>query len=101
MPLCAIRSVAALIAAAVCVCYSIVPAGAQTAKPRAQATLTVTGDVSKPQTLTRADIAAMPRAAVVLSEGAVSVKYEGVLLSEVLKRAGATLGEELSGPALT
>lgn len=65
--------------------------------------LTIAGDVAKPLTLTKADLAAMPRTSVTIKaegeEGAES-KYEGVLLYDILKQAGAPLDKQLMGKAL-
>lgn len=82
-----------------------------TAAPRAQApapstgpktgTLVVAGDVGKPATWKPADLQAMPRASVTLQEEGRSVKYDGVLVGELLKRAGAPLGGELRGTAVS
>ncbi len=63
-------------------------------------TLTVGGDIPKPVTLTKEDLAKMPRTSVTWSEHGTPVSYEGVLLYEVLKAAGAPLDKQLSGKAL-
>jgi DMSO/TMAO reductase YedYZ molybdopterin-dependent catalytic subunit len=77
------------------------PLSAQGA-PSAQAvTVAVAGDVPKPFTLTMSDLKAMPRSTVsVRQETGATAIYEGVLLAEVLRRAGAPLGRELSGNAV-
>ncbi len=73
---------------------------AQTPQP-ATATLIVNGDVSTPLTLKAEDLAKMPRETVSVSEqDGTKVEYEGVALREVLKRAGAPLGNQLRGKAL-
>jgi DMSO/TMAO reductase YedYZ molybdopterin-dependent catalytic subunit len=51
--------------------------------------LTVTGDVKKPLTLTSADFARLPRTTI--------AAYEGVLLSDVLNAAGFASGSDLPG----
>ena len=61
------------------------------------ASLTITGDIPKPVTLLPADLKAYPRTTVTLREDGRSISYEGVLLGEVLSRAGAPLGAELRG----
>ena len=67
----------------------------------APAVLTVAGDVSAPPHLKGEDLAKMPRVTVsVQEEDGTKVDYEGVLLREVLVRAGAPLGKELRGKAL-
>ena len=62
--------------------------------------LAVGGDVTRAMSITPADLKAMPRTTVTVSEEGREVKYDGVLVGEVLKRAGAPLGRDLSGPAV-
>ena len=63
--------------------------------------LTVTGDVATPLQLTLADLAAMPREKVSVDQGdGKTVVYEGVLLSEVLKKTGVPSGGGMRGKAL-
>ena len=69
------------------------PAEVQTPVPP----LTIAGDIPKPVTLSPADLKAYPRTTVTLQEDGRSILYEGVLLGEVLLRAGAPLGSELRG----
>ncbi len=65
------------------------------------ATLTITGDIAAPVTLKAEDLAAMPREKVSISEeDGTKVEYEGVPLREILKKAGAPLGNQLRGKAL-
>src|ERR1700744_2283827 len=65
------------------------------------AALAVTGDVTTPLTLHAEDLASMPREKVTISEeDGTKVEYEGVRLSEILKKAGAPLGNQLRGKAL-
>lgn len=61
------------------------------------ATLTLAGDIPTPTTLTIAQMKAMPRAQVTVQEDGGPVVYEGVALTELLKRAGAPTGAELRG----
>jgi hypothetical protein len=49
---------------------------------------------------TAADLAKMPRSSAKTLDDGVEVTYEGVLLSEILKRAGAVNGKDLRGKAL-
>ena len=82
---------------------AIAPVFAQSPEPKsaAPATLSVTGDVSTPLTLKPDDLLKMPReTASVQDQDGSSVQYEGVLLREILKRAGAPLGNQLRGKAL-
>jgi len=63
-------------------------------------TLTIGGDVATPLTLTKDDLAQMPRASVTFNDEGTNTVYEGVLLYEVLKKAGAPLDKQLNGKAL-
>src|SRR5262245_48011199 len=60
----------------------------------------VSGSVPTPLTLTASDLAAMPRSTVTMSNNGIQTVYEGVMLHEILKKAGMRLGEALRGPAL-
>src|SRR5262245_15785800 len=60
-------------------------------------TLVIGGDVTTTLTVTPADIKDMPRTTVTVAEEGRQVSYEGVLVGELLKRAGAPLGRDLSG----
>jgi DMSO/TMAO reductase YedYZ molybdopterin-dependent catalytic subunit len=62
--------------------------------------LTIAGDVAKPLTLTKADLAAMPRTSATFNDEGAETKYEGVLLYDILKQAGAPLDKQLMGKAL-
>ncbi len=73
---------------------------AQTPGP-APATLTVTGDVATPLTLKAEDLLKMPRETVSVPDSdGTKIEYEGVLLREILQRAGAPQGKQLRGKAL-
>jgi len=63
-------------------------------------TLVVAGDVSTPLTLKADDLRAFPRTTVSMQEDGRTVRYEGVLLAEVLKKAGVPLGRDLRGDAV-
>lgn len=64
-------------------------------------TLVVVADPAKPLTLKPADLAAMPRKTItVKQQDGRAVTYEGVLVAELLKRAGAPLGKDLRGGAV-
>ncbi len=64
-------------------------------------TLTIAGDITTPLTLTPADFKALPRTTVtVRQEDGTTATYEGVLVAELLKKAGAPLGRDLTGQAL-
>src|SRR5262245_9052346 len=64
---------------------------------QAAASISVTGDVAQPLTLRATDLAAMPRATATVN----GTLYEGVWLSNVLKKAGVPLGSSLRGAALS
>jgi DMSO/TMAO reductase YedYZ molybdopterin-dependent catalytic subunit len=66
----------------------------------AAGTLVVGGDVTQPLSLQPAELKAMPRTTVTVSEEGREIKYEGVLVGELLKRAGAPVGRDLSGKAV-
>ena len=65
-----------------------------------EASLVVGGDIKTPLTLTPRDIKAMPRTTVTVTAEGRDEKYEGVLVGEILKRAGAPLGRDLTGAAV-
>jgi DMSO/TMAO reductase YedYZ molybdopterin-dependent catalytic subunit len=78
-------------------------AGAQsapTAPPAAE--LRVAGDVSTPLVLSIAELKKMPRKtlSVVNPHDKKTERYEGVLLEELLRRAGVAQGEKLRGTAM-
>ena len=63
--------------------------------------LKVTGDVRTPLSLAPDELKSMPRTRVqVKDEDGRTVTYEGVLVGEILKRAGATLGTDMRGNAI-
>jgi DMSO/TMAO reductase YedYZ molybdopterin-dependent catalytic subunit len=63
--------------------------------------LIIVADASKPLTLKPADLTAMPRTTLTVKQpDGRGVTYEGVLVAELLKRAGAPLGKELRGAAV-
>ena len=62
--------------------------------------LVIAGDIAKPLPLTAVELKAMPRTTASLSDQGREVKYEGVLVGEVLAHAGAPLGRDFSGPAV-
>jgi hypothetical protein len=62
--------------------------------------LTVAGDVATPLSLTPEQLTTMPRTKVEVKEDGRTLMYEGVLVGEILKRAGVPLGTELRGDAV-
>ena len=80
---------------------SSAPARAQAVTAAApDVTLVIAGDVTQGLTITPGDLKAMPRTTVTVSEEGRQVNYEGVLVGELLKRAGAPVGRDLSGKAV-
>lgn len=68
---------------------------------QAQIALTISGEVTKPVTLQEAEIEDMPHIGVtVKDQDGNEHRYTGVALSDLLKRAGTTLGNELRGKNL-
>ena len=63
-------------------------------------TLVIGGDVTQPLTIAPGDLKTMPRTTVMVSEEGRQISYEGVLVGELLKRAGAPVGRDLSGKAV-
>jgi DMSO/TMAO reductase YedYZ molybdopterin-dependent catalytic subunit len=65
-------------------------------------TLNIAGDVRTSLSITASELKTLPRTSVeVKEEDGRTVTYEGVLVGELLKRAGATLGGDLRGNAMT
>jgi DMSO/TMAO reductase YedYZ molybdopterin-dependent catalytic subunit len=65
-------------------------------------TLVLAGDVPQPATWKVAELKMLPRTSVTATqEDGRKLMYEGVLVSELLKRAGAITGSEPRGAALT
>ena len=97
-----VRSVA--VTATICLALSMAtPASARTQAATAAApevTLVIAGDVTQALTITPGDLKAMPRTTVMVSEEGRQISYEGVLVGELLKRAGAPVGRDLSGKAV-
>jgi len=84
---------------------AVASAANQAAKPTAAGggvELTVDGDVTTPLKLSAEDLKKMPRVTVSVNNPHTGKKeeYEGVRLEEILRRAAATLGEKLKGPAM-
>lgn len=67
-----------------------------------QTVLTISGEVTKPVTLQATDLKAMPHTDVTGTDhDGKEHRYSGVPISDLLKRAGTTLGGELRGKNLT
>jgi hypothetical protein len=79
------------------------PAPVRTQSPAAVApgeALVIAGDVTQALTIAPGDLKTMPRTTVTVSEEGRQISYEGVLVGELLKRAGAPVGRDLSGKAV-
>jgi hypothetical protein len=81
-----------------CLVLCVVSGLAQTATP---GKVTVKVNERSELTLAEADLRAMPRHTVEANEHGTIVTYGGVLLHDVLERAGAPLGKDLKGKALS
>ena len=83
-------------------CCSVGTASSLSAQSAAggEVTLAVGGDVPHAISLTPADLKAMTRTTVTVSEEGREINYEGVLVGEILKRAGAPLGRDMTGQAV-
>jgi DMSO/TMAO reductase YedYZ molybdopterin-dependent catalytic subunit len=70
--------------------------------PAAAAQLRISGAVATPLVLTVADLKKMPRKtlSVLNPHDKKQESYEGVLLEEILRRAGVPQGDQLRGPAM-
>jgi hypothetical protein len=79
----------------------VLAGAAPLAGQQAPPSISVTGAVTQPLTLTAVDLAAMPRASVTTNSNGIATTYEGVWLSDVLKKAGVAMGTALRGPALS
>jgi DMSO/TMAO reductase YedYZ molybdopterin-dependent catalytic subunit len=75
---------------------------AQSPPPDAATVLKVGGQVPHPLSLSAADLLAMPRRVVETKDhDGKAARFEGVTLTDVLKAAGAPLGDALRGPQLS
>ena len=76
------------------------PVAARQTRPHS-GTLVVVVDRDKPLTLKPSDLAAMPRTKITVKQpDGRAIVHEGVLVAELLKRAGAPLGKALRGDAM-
>jgi DMSO/TMAO reductase YedYZ molybdopterin-dependent catalytic subunit len=68
--------------------------------PAGPTTLAVSGNVATPLTLSVDDLKAMPRTRVEVKDSDRTRVYDGVLVVEILRRAGVPLGTALRGEAM-
>src|SRR5262245_48087454 len=80
--------------------HAATPMAQQPAAQTGATSLKVTGDIATPLTLSAEALKAMPRVKVDQTEDGRPVVYEGVLVTEILTRAGAPQGADLRGNAL-
>src|SRR5262245_23179108 len=89
-----------------CSALSFITAMMAAVSPTAQtarvppSTLTIAGDVGHPISFAPDELKAIPRTKVQVTSDGRTITYEGVLVAEVLKRAGVPLGRELRGSAV-
>lgn len=76
------------------------PGPSAAAVPAAAAVVEIGGEVGKPLVLDAAALAKLPRSSVRASAHGVDGEWEGVPLIEVLRAAGAPVGDALRGPNL-
>jgi hypothetical protein len=62
--------------------------------------LVIAGDVAQTLSIMPAELKTMPRTTVTVDDNGRQVRYEGVLVGELLKRAGVPFGRDLSGKAV-
>lgn len=84
----------------VCIAATLLCATALDAVQTTSAPLVVAGDVATPMSVTPEQLKAFPRTKVEVKEDGRTLVYEGVLVGEILKRAGVPLGTELRGNAI-
>src|SRR5262245_23228491 len=89
-----------LVAGCVLTAFATSPGG-QAGPPTTPASpLAVVGDVSTTLSLALDDLKSLPRTRVEVKEDGRTLAYEGVLVAEILKRAGVPLGPDLRGSAV-
>lgn len=93
------RNFARMFAAAVVLASPWASTVAQAPAPSEAASLTIGGAVERPLQLHMADLEKMPHVSVAVKDhDASAATYEGVLVAELLKSAGAASGEKMRGP---
>jgi hypothetical protein len=81
--------------------FSLIVTADETTEIAADPILKVTGEVEQALELKLSDLAAMPRKSVsAIDHGNVKGQFEGVTLYEILKKAGAPVGDKLRGQAM-
>jgi DMSO/TMAO reductase YedYZ molybdopterin-dependent catalytic subunit len=89
------------IALVVCGAFGMGQAPQASPEQTPPASLSVSGNIPSPLVLKAEDFANMPRVTLTVEDADGSkIAYEGVLLREILKRAGAAEGKTLRGKAL-
>ncbi len=80
--------------------FALVAANSLPAQQTASS-IAVTGAVAAPLTMTSADLAQLPRVTATTNSNGIETVYEGVLVSDVLKKAGVVFGGGMRGGALS
>jgi DMSO/TMAO reductase YedYZ molybdopterin-dependent catalytic subunit len=95
-------NICACIALALALLAVVISHDAHAQAPPTSGQLRISGDISTPLVLTISDLKKMPRKtlAVMNPHEKKNETYEGVLLEEILSRAGVPHGEQLRGPAM-
>jgi hypothetical protein len=90
------------LAVALAVGFGLAPQPATTPPTQAEqtTTLSVRGTGLNDTALKLSDLAAMPRRTISVIDKDGDAKYEGVLIQDILTRAGMTFGQSLRGPRL-
>jgi|SRR5581483_5862761 len=100
MPDC-LRTRLLLLHALITACLALQMSGlAQTPASPSSPVLVVDGNVGTVLSLTPADLRSLPRTRVEVQENGRALVYDGVLVGEILRRAGVPLGRELRGDAV-
>jgi hypothetical protein len=81
----------------VAVVAALICAPVSAAAQPAAGPLVVAGHVQTPLSLSLADLEVLPRTKVQIDDQGKTITYEGVLVGELLKRAGVPLGADLRG----
>ena len=82
-------------------CAMVMSTVARTQDRQHSGTLVIVAEPSKPLTLKTADLQTMPRTSITVKQpDGRGVTHEGVLVAELLKRAGVPLGKALRGDAM-
>ncbi len=83
-------------------CFSLISITTHAQTTEKQATVNISGEVATPLTISDVDLQKFTQTTVVRKDrDGIDHTYSGVLLADILKKAGATLGPDLRGENLT